>query len=147
MSRGFSLPEVAIAIGIAGTALLALVGLIPTLSDTDRTNGLNSMIPQMTTRTLAELRSMSAAELAGKNTFTFYFSESGDLLQSSTDEVDRLFKCVAELKDIPIQGAAANPADGGVPEVNGNTCVVKMEFSLEYEAKGKSQVVYAGLSR
>lgn len=142
-NKGFSLPEVAIAIGIAGMALLSLVGLIPTLSDTDRVNGLNSMVPQMTTRALAELRSKDLSSLTNGATFTFYFSETGDL--ALADGLDRLFRCVAQLKEIPDNAIPTDPADGGVPQVNGKTCVVKLEFALESEAKSKTQTVYAGL--
>lgn len=150
--RGFSLPEVAIAIGIAGLALLSLVGLIPALSDVDRGNGLNSLVPQMTTRAMAELRGMDIPNLTGTPwKLALFFSESGDLVEGSGDTVlDRVFRCDVEVREIESQveaGTVNAAVDGGVPLVKGKTSLVTLKFSLDAEPQGNTQMVYAGLRR
>lgn len=144
--RGFSLPEVAIAIGIAGVALISVVGLMPALTDSDRRSGLNTALPQLTSQAMAELRS-SPYPATFPHTVEMYFSGEGALLTGgATDPQRRMYHCVATLMEI-VGSNPVSPVEGGVPSLGKQACLVKLQFNLASEPNATPRILHAALAK
>lgn len=117
-SRGFSLVEIAIAIGIVSFALIAIVSLLSGLLSTEQENSTHTSVPQLAARTLHFLKVERAAETnASKpDSYTFYFSGDGDRLGG---EAEASYAC-----DVDI-GSATVP---GVCDPGSSIRLVRLEF-------------------
>lgn len=120
---GFSLVEVALAMAVISVSLLAVVGLMPSLLDTERENAFRSMLPKLRAQALAELRAKP---------YPSTFPHNRDILFTNTGEVTTeiaraTYKCKALLTVPP---ASSSSATGGIPEFTTDFCVVKLTCSV-----------------
>jgi uncharacterized protein (TIGR02598 family) len=120
---GFSLVEVALAVAVIGVSLLAVVGLMPSLLETERENAFRSMLPKIRAQALAELRAKP---------YPTTLPHSEDMLFTHTGEVTAdistaIYKCKATLT-VPL--ASPSSATGGIPEFKADFCVVKLTCSV-----------------
>ncbi|QIF05899.1 hypothetical protein [Roseimicrobium sp. ORNL1] len=120
---GFSLVEVALAVAVIGFSLLAVVGLLPPLLDTERDNTFRSMIPKIRAQALAELRA-KPYPTALPHTESMLFTDGAEL---TTDPNKAIYKCEATLT-VPIASVAGT--DGGVPDLKTDFCLVKLSCSV-----------------
>jgi uncharacterized protein (TIGR02598 family) len=121
--RGFSLVEVALALAVISVSLLAVVGLMPSLLDTERENGFRSMLPKLRAQALAELRAKP---------YPSTFPHNQDILFTSTGEVTTeiakaTYKCKVLLAVPP---ASTSSSTGGIPEFTTDFCVVRLTCSV-----------------
>lgn len=121
--RGFSLVEVALAVAVIGFSLLAVVGLLPPLLDTERENTFRSMVPKLRAQALAELRAKPYPTALPHNE-SLLFTEGGEV---TTDHDKAIYKCEATMT-VPIASAAGT--GGGVPELKTDFCLVKLTCSV-----------------
>jgi uncharacterized protein (TIGR02598 family) len=139
---GFSLPEVAIAIAVAGVSLMAVVGLLPGLLDADRGSGVNSVISSLATQALGELESQPYKAPPQKQ--IFLFSENGSLVQNAGDA---RYSCEVNLSAIPASGSTAG--EGTAAPSPGPYCsLVTMEFTWPVGTTSKlnRRVIHATLA-
>lgn len=120
---GFSLVEVALAVAVIGFSLLAVVGLLPSLLDTERESAFRSMIPKLRAQALAELRTKPYPNSL-PHTESMLFTEAGEV---TVDPNKAIYKCDATLT-VPI--ASAEGTGGGVPDLKTDFCLVKLTCSL-----------------
>ncbi|HSI61669.1 MAG TPA: prepilin-type N-terminal cleavage/methylation domain-containing protein [Candidatus Saccharimonadia bacterium] len=140
---GFSLPEVAIAIAVAGVSLMAVVGLLPGLLDADRGSGVNSVISSLATQALGELESQPYQ--APPRTQVFLFSENGALVENPADA---RYSCSVTLSAIPAGGATAGGATSA-PSPGPYCSLVTMEFTWPVGTTSKlnRRVIHATLAK
>jgi len=81
--RGFSLPEVAIALAVAGVAVISVVGLMPGLLTSEQSSGANTAVTAMATQALGYARNQPYYQ-SGSNVpptaYTLFFGQDGNLL-------------------------------------------------------------------
>lgn len=141
---GFSLPEVAIAIAVAGVALMAVVGLLPGLLNADRGSGVNSVISSLSSEVLGQLQSEPYQDpLTFPPPRNFLFSESGQLVQNVAEAQ---YNCRVSFGAIPIS-AAVGPEDV-MANPGPNCSLVTMEFTwpVGRSSRLNRRVVHATLA-
>jgi len=142
---GFSLAEVAIAIGIAGVALFSVVGLMPPLLDSERTSGMRSAVPQMTTQVMGILRSAAYPTTLPKAE-TFYLSDSCHITsKTGTGASFPIYKCESTISQVPAP-AATPTAAGGIASVGLHGSTVKLVFTYNTMANSPTYTIYASLA-
>lgn len=141
---GFSLPEVAIAIAVAGVALMAVVGLLPGLLNADRGSGINSVISSLTTQVLGQLQSEPYQNpQTSPPARNFLFSENGQLVQNPAEAE---YNCRVSFGTIPVS-AGAGPEDT-TANPGPNCSLVTMEFTWPVGTKSRlnRRIVHATLA-
>lgn len=140
---GFSLPEVAIAIAVAGVALMAVVGLLPGLLDADRGCGINSMISSLSTQALGELEAQPYQP--PPRTATFYFTADGALVK---EQAKAQYRCLASLSTIPSGGTLSAGDASSTPSPGPDCSLVTMEFTWPVGSTSKlnRRVIHATLA-
>ncbi|QIF00277.1 prepilin-type N-terminal cleavage/methylation domain-containing protein [Roseimicrobium sp. ORNL1] len=141
---GFSLPEVAIAIAVAGVALMAVVGLLPGLLNVDRGSGINSVISSLSTQVLGQLQSEPYQNpQSSPPARNFLFSENGQLVQNPAEAQ---YDCRVSFGAIPVS-AGAGP-EGTIANPGPNCSLVTMEFTWPVGSRSRlnRRVVHATLA-
>jgi|GEM_PF-5737848 len=155
-SRGFSLPELAIAIGIAGVALMSTVGLMPSLMDSERDSGLKSAMPQLTSQVIGELRSANFPTSFPVVQERLFTASCEPTTATAVGEAAPIYRCDVVITQVP-STAALPTQSGGVPSVGNNSCLVRLDFTYYAEARiapttsaiqpdPNAKIVYATLS-
>jgi uncharacterized protein (TIGR02598 family) len=147
---GFSLPEVAIAIAVAGVALMAVVGLLPGLLDADRGSGINSLMSSLSTQVLGELeaqpyRRPPPYEAAPPQPVTFFFSADGSLVK---EQAKAQYRCEVSLSAIPLGGTSSAGGSSTAPSPGPDCSLVTMDFTWPIGSKSKlnRRVLHATLA-
>jgi uncharacterized protein (TIGR02598 family) len=141
---GFSLPEVAIAIAVAGVALMAVVGLLPGLLNADRGSGINSVISSLSTQVLGQLQSEPYQKPeTNPPPRNFLFSENGQLVQNPAEAA---YDCRVSIGTIPVSTGAG--PEGTIANPGSNCSLVTMEFTWPVGSSSKlnRRVVHATLA-
>ena len=123
--RAFTLTEVSIAIAVAGISLFSVVGLLPTLLDSDEKSGANSILPTLATQALAEIKRQRASADGETNTssYTFQFTADGALSNNAGEAV---FECNTTLHQF--SDLATNGDNLTLPDPGDHCLVAKMVF-------------------
>jgi uncharacterized protein (TIGR02598 family) len=122
----FSLVEVALAVAVIGVSLLAVVGLLPSLLNTERENAFRSMLPKLRSQALAELRAKPYPSTL-PHSEQMLFTETGEV---TPDISTAIYKCEVLLTVPP---ASTSAATGGIPEIKTDFCVVRLTCSVVSE--------------
>ncbi len=140
-TRGFSLVEVAMAIAVAGIALMSVVGLMPGLLDAERDSNINSVLPSLTSQAIEELRARPYQP--PPRMLVLHFSENGALLK---DAAGALYRCTATLAPIT-SGAPDVPGRPRSPDPGTYCSVVTLEFTWPspQSSRFNRRVVHASL--
>ena len=139
-TSGFSLVEVALALGVVAFALVAIVGLMSISMKSGKDSMDDTLLSAMTTAAISGLRAqhfIDATHLAGASGVLpgtaatsstaatvlpiEYFDDSGTLLSSASNA---LYQCTMTLQP---DGATA-----GAPDANGNQAVNMVRVSLAF---------------
>jgi uncharacterized protein (TIGR02598 family) len=142
--RGFSLPEVAIAIAVAGVALMAVVGLLPGLLNADRSSGINSVISSLSSQVLGQLQSEPYQNpQASPPARNFLFSENGQLVK---DLAEAQYDCRVSFGVIPV--STGEGPEGTIANPGPNCSLVTMEFTWPVGSRSRlnRRVIHATLA-
>ncbi len=143
--RGLSLVEVAISIAVAGLALMAVVGLVPSLMNRDVDNGINTVLPSLTSQAVEVLRVRVAA--APTEVHRLFFSENGALL-ADAESSRALYRCRATPLPVPVAPDAEGGAGASRAPDPGPFCrLMILEFTWPSPSSGllNRRVVHASL--
>jgi uncharacterized protein (TIGR02598 family) len=136
----FTLVEVALAVAVIGVSLLAVVGLLPSLLETERESAFRSMVPKLRAQALAELRAKPYPTTL-PHTEVLFFTEGGEV---TTDPVKAVYKCQLALA---VPTPSPDAANGGIPDLKSNFCVVKLTCNLTSEPAGTSFLFHESLAK
>jgi|GEM_PF-3521299 len=126
--KGFTLVEVSIAIAVAGISLFSVVGLLPTLLDSDERSGANSVIPTLATQATAfvrEARATNQSTGVPATPYIYYFNQDGKKVEST--DVDATFKCEVTLRRFT--DLLINTGDASLPDPGDSCLNAKMVFT------------------
>lgn len=111
LSSGFSLIEIALALGIFAFAIVAILGLLAVSMNSDKGAAVDSTLSQMTGTAISYLRSQgytavhtNAAFIATDTTSDFFFDSSGQLAVAvtgaplTTAQLDSMYGCTVTRK-------------------------------------------------
>jgi Tfp pilus assembly protein PilV len=136
----FSLVEVALAVAVIGVSLLAVVGLLPSLLETERDSAFRSMVPKLRAQALAELHAKPYPTTL-PHTEELLFTESGEV---TTEPAKAVYKCDLSLAVPP---ASASAATGGIPKLKTDFCMVRLTCSLTSEPGGTPVEFHESLAK
>lgn len=136
----FSLVEVALAVAVVGVSLLAVVGLLPSLLETERESAFRSMVPKLRAQALAELRAKPYPTTL-PHTEELLFTGSGEV---TTDPAKAIYKCQLALS---VPTPSPSSATGGIPDLKTDFCVVKFTCNLTSEPGGTSVQFHESLAK
>lgn len=140
VQAAFSLVEVALAVAVIGVSLLAVVGLLPALLETERESAFRSMVPKLRAQALAELRAKPYPTTL-PHAEELLFTESGEV---TTEPAKAIYKCQLTLS-VPPESASA--ATGGIPKLKTDFCVVRLTCSLTSEPGGTPVEFHESLAK
>ncbi len=140
--RAFSLVEVALAVAIVGVSLLSVVGLMPSLMDSERGTGANSMAPRLRSLAMGELRARTYPATL-PHTEEILFTDSGEV---TSEKGLALYRCRAVLTEIP-RPPEESAGSGGIPDVGTDSCLATLSFTVVNEPSRPALVVHESLAR
>jgi len=129
--QGFTLVEVALALAVASMAIMAVVGLIPMLLNSERENTVKNLFPAMCSQVMGKLRTDPYPLTLPSGITSLYFTDQGAPAANAQEAV---FEC--EIFHKALTAEAARPG-GAQPPDPGNHChMVQMKFRWPAGAVG-----------
>lgn len=137
LHRGFSLVEVALALAVAGLAVMSVVGLMPMLLDSERKNNATSVFPSMCSQVMGTLRTKPYPVLLPTSAQFMYFTDQGVPTTAGNSAV---YECEVTHRAMPVE----LPRPGGAnPPTPGLHCqIVQMKFHWPAGAPGGESRVF-----
>lgn len=144
--RGFSLVEIALALGIIAFAIVGLIGLVAVSFDSGRASDEDTLVASMARQIVAELRAVPFDNLAssgvgGNQSQTYYFDHEA---HRSSDPKGAIYQCV------PIINANTDYNTPGTATANPKTNLYEIAMPFKRAAapdRPAIQTIHASLAR
>ncbi len=112
-SRGFSLVELCLSLGIISVSLMPLLGVLAGSLGQLRTNMDRNQAINISQQILLEAKQMDFAQLKSKGTYTEYFTEEGDNVSANNPQI--VYTAIVTVTDPASQSAPLQSGSLTVP--------------------------------